>query len=308
MRRWIASDSGRIVRRNDVLTTIEKTIELEGRTIMYDSTGEGPPIVFVHGVWATGGVWYPVIDELANHYRCINIHLPLGVHRYPSPAGVDRSPDALARVIAGLIDALDLHDVTLVGNDTGGALCQLVIAKYPHRIGRLVLTNCDAYEVFPPKNLAPLYFAARFPALWWALAQATRLPRVQRRFFSTVAHSAPDMTLLNMLMSRFAGNAGVREDLRQTICAIGPRVTREAAKRFKYFTSPVLVLWGTDDLFFPVSLARRLVADFPNARLRLVPKARLFVGIDQPGPVSAAIAEFIGESVRANRSSATVSG
>ena len=139
--------------------TIERTIELEGRTIMYDVTGQGPPIVFVHGVWATGGVWYPVIDELAPKFRCINIHLPLGVHRYPSPPAVDHSPHALARVVAGLLDALDLRDVTLVGNDTGGAICQIVIAEHADRIGRLVLTNCDAFEVFPPRKLLPLYRA-----------------------------------------------------------------------------------------------------------------------------------------------------
>ena len=113
------------------METVETTITLEGRTIMYDVTGDGPPIVFVHGVWATGGVWYPVIDELATRFRCINVHLPLGVHRYPSPRGVDHSPAALARVVAALIEKLDLHDVTLVGNDTGGALCQLGDADRP---------------------------------------------------------------------------------------------------------------------------------------------------------------------------------
>jgi len=83
------------------IETVENVVEIEGRPIMYDVTGDGPPIVFVHGVWATGGVWYDVIDRLAPNFRCINIHLPLGVHRYPSPPEVDRSPLALARVIAG---------------------------------------------------------------------------------------------------------------------------------------------------------------------------------------------------------------
>jgi pimeloyl-ACP methyl ester carboxylesterase len=275
--------------------TTEHTIELEGRTIMYDVTGDGPPIVFVHGVWATGGIWYPVIEELAARHRCINVHLPLGVHRYPSPRGVDHSPLALARVIAGLLEALELENVTLVGNDTGGALCQLVVAYYPQRVGRLVLTNCDAFEVFPPRILAPLYFAARIPAIWWALAQLCRLPRVQRRFFGTVAHAAPDVPLLDMLMKRFAGNAGVREDLRQTIRAIRPDVTLEAAKHFASFTRDVLVLWGADDRFFPVSLGRRLAQAFPAGRFVRIERAKLFVGIDAPHEVAQAIAGFIAE-------------
>ncbi len=276
-----------------IVDTIESTLVLEGRKIMYDVTGDGPPIVFVHGVWATGGVWYPVIDELATRFRCINIHLPLGVHRYPSPRGVDHSPAALARVVAGLIEKLDLHDVTLVGNDTGGAICQLVIANHRERIGRLVLTNCDAFEVFPPKNLAPLYAAAGVPALWWAFAKLGRLPGFRKRFAATVSHTAPDPAMLKRLMLRFADDADVREDLRLTIRAIHPQITLDAAKTFASFDRDVLVLWGTDDIFFPVSLGRRLAAAFPNAKLQLVENAMLFVGINAPRETANAIASFV---------------
>jgi pimeloyl-ACP methyl ester carboxylesterase len=274
------------------IETVEQTIVLEGRTIMYDVTGEGPPIVFVHGVFATGGVWYDVIDRLAPNFRCINVHLPLGVHRYPSPPTVDHSPLALARVIAGLLEALDLRDVTLVGNDTGGALCQLVIAYQPERVGRLVLTNCDAFEVFPPKSLAPLYFAARIPALWWLFSKLTLRPQVRKRFFKTVAHTEPDGEVLAMLLGRFANNPGVREDLRKTIVAIRPQVTLEAAKRFASFDRDVLVLWGKDDIFFPVSLGERLAKAFPRGRFQAIDNAMLFVGIDAPQVVAPAIAGF----------------
>jgi pimeloyl-ACP methyl ester carboxylesterase len=265
---------------------------------MYDVTGEGPPIVFVHGVWATGGVWYGVIDRLADRFRCINIHLPLGVHRYPSPPGVDHAPQALARVITGVMDALDLHDVTLVGNDTGGALCQLVIAEGAPRVGRLVLTNCDAFEVFPPQRLAPIYAAARVPALWWLMAQAMRLPRVRRRFWSLVANAAPDGPVLNMLLDRFAMQGPIRRDLRLTIRAIDREQTLAAARRFSAFERDVLVLWGTDDVFFPVSLGRRLAAAFSKSSFQAVPNAKLFVGLDQPDVVATAIAGFAGDQKR----------
>jgi pimeloyl-ACP methyl ester carboxylesterase len=274
------------------IETVEQTIVLEGRKIMYDVTGEGPPIVFVHGVWATGGVWYDVIDRLSPNFRCINVHLPLGVHRYPSPPDVDHSPLALARVIVSLLEALELGDVTLVGNDTGGALCQLVVAHWPERIGRLVLTNCDAFEVFPPKKIAGLYFAARIPALWWFLSKLTLRPNVRKRFFKTVAHKEPDHQLLAMLLGRFANQAGVREDLRKTICAIRPQITLDAAKRFASFDRDVLVLWGKDDIFFPVSLGERLARAFPRGRFQPIDDAMLFVGIDAPQVVARAIAGF----------------
>ncbi len=275
------------------IETVESTTELEGRKIMYDITGEGPPIVFVHGVWATGGVWYPVIDELAKRFTCVNIHLPLGVHRYASPKHVDHSPAALARVVAGLLEKLDLRDVTLVGNDTGGAICQLVITKHPERIGRLVLTNCDAFEVFPPKKLAPLYFIARIPFLWKAFARRTLNRSTQRRFIATVQLTPPDVENVNMLMTRFATDAAIREDLRLTILQISPRVTLDAAKHFSKFDREVLILWGSEDIFFPVELGRRLEKAFPRAKMQVVPKARLFVGIDQPHVVAKAIADFV---------------
>ena len=118
--------------------------------------------------------------------------------------------------------------MTLVGNDTGGAICQLLIAGHPERIRRLVLTNCDAFEVFPPKILAPLYFLARFPLLWAAFARRTLRPTVQRRFLGTVQLAPPDMQNVNMLMTRFATDEAVREDLRLTIRQISPRLTLDA--------------------------------------------------------------------------------
>jgi len=100
------------------------------------------------------------------------------------------------------------------------------------------------------------------------------------------------MQLLGMLMHRFAADAGVREDLRQTICAISPRITLEAAEHFAAFERDVLVLWGTHDRFFPIDLGRRLAAAFPNARFHALDGARLFVSIDAPVAVSDAIDAF----------------
>lgn len=279
----------------------ERTLVLEGRTIHVDDVGVGAPIVFVHGVWATGGLWDPVVALLARRFRCVVPTLPLGVHKTASPANVDHSPLALAKVLSALFEALDLRDVTLVGNDTGGALAQLVVANFPERVGRVVLTNCDAYDVFPPKRLLPVYRAARSRALWWLFAQATRLPRIRRRFWSLVAHAAPDRRLLDMLFDRFADRANVREDLRLTLCAVSPAITQDAARAFASYDRDVLILWGADDYFFPVSLARRLAADFPRATLKIVPDARLFVPTDAPNVTASEIAAFATRASEAGR-------
>ncbi len=127
-------------------------IQLSQGTVRYRDEGAGPPVLFVHGVLVDGRAWDRVVPRLTDRARCIVPDLPLGAHQVPMPADADLSPLGLARLIVELIERLELDDVTLVGNDTGGALCQLVAAHHPQRLGRLVLTNCDSFEHFPPKQ------------------------------------------------------------------------------------------------------------------------------------------------------------
>ena len=110
--------------------------------------------MFVHGALVNADLWRKVVPELAKDFRCIAPDLPLGSHTPAMNADADLSPIGNARLIADFLDALDLDRVTLVGNDTGGALCQLVVTRHPERVGRLVLTNCDAYDNFPPRIFA----------------------------------------------------------------------------------------------------------------------------------------------------------
>src|SRR3954454_18378020 len=113
-------------------------VNLPQGTIRYRDRGQGPPIVFVHGALVNGDLWRKVVPELAKDFRCVTPDLPLGSHEIPMPANADLSPPAVAKLIADFLAALDLTDVTLVGNDTGGAMCQLVVTSHPERIGRLV--------------------------------------------------------------------------------------------------------------------------------------------------------------------------
>src|SRR3954451_17374114 len=112
-------------------------VNLPQGTIRYRDRGQGPPIVFVHGALVNGDLWRKVVPQLAPDFRCITPDLPLGSHEIPMPADADLSPPAIARLIADLLAALDLQGVTLVGNDTGGGLCQMVVAEGSDRVARL---------------------------------------------------------------------------------------------------------------------------------------------------------------------------
>src|SRR5690348_412214 len=160
------------------------TIDLPIGPIDYRAVGPraaGTPVaVFVHGFLVNSTLWDPVAEKLAAEgVRCILPDWPLGAHRRPVDPSAALSPIAVAGAVTGLLGALGLHDVVLVGSDTGGALCQLALRGDTHRVRGLVLTNCDAFEQFPPRFFVPLFALARSRLAVWTVAQQTRLRAVR---------------------------------------------------------------------------------------------------------------------------------
>lgn len=272
----------------------KRRLELSAGAIDYADVGSGSVLVFVHGVFVNGDLWRLVAPELAADFRCIVLTLPLGAHAVPMRPDADLSPLGLAKLIAEVIDKLELRDVTLVGNDTGGALCQLVIAHHPKHITRIVLTNCDAMEYFPPASLAPIYLIARIPGSFGLLAGALRSQRAQAIFFATVAKSKPDKSFLADTFRTFVADGAVRRDLQKTLGAVSKRDTLAAADTFAAFRGRTLVVWGEDDLFFPVKLGERLARKFPNASLELIENCRTLVPMDAPMRLISSIRSFVG--------------
>jgi pimeloyl-ACP methyl ester carboxylesterase len=159
-------------------------IKLSQGTIHYREQGSGVgggPVLLIHGLLVNGTIWDRTLPRLAQHARCIVPDLPLGSHATPMDQAADLTPPGLAALIAELITALGLEDVTLVGNDTGGALCQLTTAANPALVGRLVLTNCDSFEHFPPRAFKPLVSAlARVPGIVAATSALAALRPVRK--------------------------------------------------------------------------------------------------------------------------------
>ncbi len=273
----------------------QQSVDVDAGTIRYRDVGKGPVLLFVHGILVNGTLWRDVVPPLAGRFRCIVPDLPLGGHAVPMYPQADLTPSGVARIVADLMVALDLHDVTLVGNDTGGAICQIVITEHPERIGGLVLTNCDAYHAFFPLLLRPFswgatLFGERFTsAIGWAL----RHRPAQRLLLQLVARRKMDEATLDAYFSGFTGNAGVRRDVARFLPTVSSRYTLEAAKRFPTFPHPVLIVWGTADFIFPAKLAHRLKGDFADARPEFVDRSRAFVPEDQPEDLVRAIARFM---------------
>ena len=273
-----------------------KDVSLPQGTIRYRDTGSGPPIVFVHGLLVDGTLWRKVVPRLERDFRCIVPDLPLGSHRLPLKPEAERTPPGIARLIADFIAALDLEDVTLVGNDTGGALCQMVCADHPERIGRLVLTPCDAYENFLPPAFRGLQYAAKVPGLLTAILQGLRLGFIRRSPLGFgMLLKRPDPDVLEAWSRPVLENAAVRRDAVKFLAAIDKRQTIEAAAKLRSFDRPALLVWAPEDRMFKIKFAERLAGDLPNARLERVEDSLTFMPEDQPERLAELIAAFARE-------------
>src|SRR3954447_195961 len=264
--------------------------------IHYRESGAGPPIVFVHGLLVDGRLWRKVTPLLEGRFRCIVPDLPLGSHPKPMNMNADLSPAGLARIVADFLEALDLEDVALVANDTGGAISQITAANHPDRIGRLVLTNCDAFENFLPPAFRPLQWAARVPGGLGAIMQGMRLAPLRRlpiaygwlikRDFA----GAPTREWVEPYLT----DKAVRRDTVKVLRGIDPKHTFDAAGKLSRQERPTLLAWAVEDRHFKLSFAERLATTIPGARLERIDDSYTFVSEDQPER----LAELIGSFVR----------
>lgn len=273
-----------------------RDVEVTGGRLRLYETGDGPPIVFVHGFGVNANLWRKVVPRLSRDFRCITLDVPLGSHVLPIP-GADLSPPGLARLIADAIDSLGFDSVTLVANDTGGALCQIVITRWPERIGRLVLTSCESRGNVPPTIFSYMKVAARIPGALRVLTESMRIRPLRRLPFAygwlrkyPIDRQAEDSYALAGL-----ADPGVLADGGRVLRTLHRRHTNEAADLLGRFTRPTLLAWSRDDRFFKPHEAEGLARDLPNARLVWIDDARTFVSEDQPERLAELIDEFVRE-------------
>jgi len=272
-------------------------VRLSQGTIRYRELGSGKPIVLVHGLLVNGELWREVAPRLAESFRVIVPDWPLGSHELPLRPGTDLSPIGLAKIIADFMEELELEDVTLVGNNTGGAISQLVAVHHPERLGRLVLTPCDAYENFLPPMFRPLQILARVPGAVFFVGQSLR-PRAARRLpfaYGWLSKRPIPDELTDAWMAPLLSSGAIRREIAAILKGISSRYTLDAAKRFGEFTKPVLLAWAPEDRFFKQRYAERMMGAFPNARLERIEDSFTFVSLDQPERTAELIGAFAAE-------------
>jgi pimeloyl-ACP methyl ester carboxylesterase len=285
-----------------------KEIELSAGTIEYlDTGGDGPTLVLLHGLMMDASLWDGPIADLSVDHRCVAPTLPLGAHRHAMHADADLSLPGLARLVAEFLDRLDLHNVTLVGNDTGGALVQLLMRDGAARVGRVVLASCEAFDNFPPGLTGrTLMLAGKLsPRMFGLFMQQMRLRPLRRLPIAfgwlTMRGDAATARWMKPVLTQ----PQIRRDAVRTLraAAADTHLLLEAAERLPSFNHPALVVWASRDRVMPPEHGRRLAELLPQGQLVEVEDSYTLIPLDQPARLAQIIGEFTRETGRPPRAS-----
>jgi pimeloyl-ACP methyl ester carboxylesterase len=273
------------------------TLELSAGPIEYqDSGGDGPVVVLLHGLAMDGRVWDDVVARLGDGFRCVRPTQPFGAHRLPMNADADLSLRGQGRIVAELLERLEVDNVTLVFNDWGGA--QVMVADgLMDRVARLVLTPCESFENYPPGipgRVAAL--SGRLPGgltmmrLTLKARPLRRLPIVYGRMSK---RGVPDELMLDWIAP--LARREIQRDLRRYVSGVsqGRREMLAATPALARFEKPVLVVWGSEDRMMRPANGRRLADAFPNAELVEVADSYVLMPIDQPVTLAEELRRFI---------------
>jgi pimeloyl-ACP methyl ester carboxylesterase len=269
-----------------------REVTLPAGTVRYREAGEGKPVVFVHGYLVDGRLWDGVVDRLSGGFRCLAPDWPIGAQQVAMNPDADLSPYGIAATISAFLEALDLEDVTIVGNDSGGAISQVLVTRHPERIGRLVLTNCDTHENFPPGIFKAMPPIAALPGGMTLLAAPFRIGALARAAFKPFSKNPIPARLIASWMEPGLHDAGVKHDVKKVTAGMNKRYTLEAAEKLRSAELPILLAWAPGDRFFPIKYAQRLAAETPNAKIVEIADSATFVPLDQPERLAEEIAAF----------------
>ena len=205
-------------------------------------------------------------------------------------------------MILGLLDALGLDEVAVVGHDHGGAVAQLLAARHPERIGALVLCNVEAYDNWPSADERPLVRLTQVPVVGALLLKAYGTPRIHRLLLS-IGKAVKNKDVLDdeLIAGYVRANASDLNRLHKTARFLAGQLdpdknrwTNEALPGLRLFGHPTLLLWGEDDVHFGPNWARKLEEDIPGVEhVEILPDTGHLLMEERPVEVSSAIRSFL---------------
>ncbi len=257
---------------------LRQTVETRSGLVSYVDVGAGPVSLFVHGVGMNGYLWRNVIAGLQDERRCIALDLPLHGHT-PAKPDQDFTLPGLAAVVEDFCDALDLHKIDLVGNDTGGAVCQVFATRCSRRLQSMVLTNCDTHDNLPPEEFQPTVDLAAAGELAPTAVQLAETPKLAREVVFASTYEDPEWLSdeeVRAFLVPVVGTTEVARQFERMLISLRAEDLLAAEPALQRLSVPTLIVWGTADTFFALPWAYWLrdniagatgVVEMPGARL-----------------------------------------
>jgi pimeloyl-ACP methyl ester carboxylesterase len=273
-----------------------RSIQVPAGVVQYDEVGSGPPVVLLHGLLMDHTLWDRVLPLLPAGFRYLRPVLPLGAHRRPMHPGADLTLPGQVQLVADVLDALGLEDVTLVHSDWGGALF-LTARGLDHRVARQVILPCEAFDNFPPGLPGKMVaVAVRLPGGLQLAARQLRvgwLRRLPLLYGQMARRPVPDQ-----LMRRWTEPVLTNPDIRRDLLAYARGPFDKAAlvrdtEALRRFQGEVLVVWSPDNKVMPPAHGRRLAALLPRARYAEIPGAYVLSMLDEPEAVAREMGRFL---------------
>ncbi len=265
-----------------------------GATIGYWRSGNGPPLVLLHGLLATALHWTLVAPRLARDFTVYVPELPFGGHQIGTDPGVDVSVDGQAALVSALLDALDLSRVCVVGNDTGGAIAQVIAVDHPGRLGSVIISDGDAFDNLPPPVFRYLCWLAYAPPALSLLMRCMTIPSINRSplAFGWLTNRGLPAPVLAHYRRVFSRTGATRRDLVRFLRGVDDASTLRASRRFGEITLPVMIAWSEVDRVFPLAHARRMNEMIHGSELVTCRISYAYLPWDQPEWFAGRIASF----------------
>jgi pimeloyl-ACP methyl ester carboxylesterase len=246
-----------------------RSIETPSGRIGYAEAGSGPVALFVHGVLLNKHLWRHQLAGLSDIRRCIALDLLAHGDTEIKP-DQDVSVTANANMLKEVLDALKIDQVDLIGNDSGGGIAQIFAALNPNRMRSLILTNCDTHDNWPPEAFKPFVNMVNAGGLSDTLNAMLADKAIYRSPGALgPAYERPENVSdedIEIYLRPFLRSEQRTRDLQRFVAAFDHKHTVVVEPRLRQLQAPTLIVWGTDDVYFPLKWAYWLAETIPGAK------------------------------------------
>lgn len=285
-------------------------VDVDTASVAYfDSGGDGPPVLLLHGCPFTKFVWRNVIPRLSDQFRCVAPDL-LGLGETETPVGADWSLPAQVDAVLALLDRLGLQRVAVVGHDQGGAIAQLIAIQHPRRVTALVLADAEAYDNWPSAEELPFIRVTQLPVigrlvLWaWSRRPLFRWALAEGKAVYDRSVLTDDLVdgYISANLATAQKRAKTRRFLATQLDPVNQAHTHTLADALRGVDTPTLILWGEDDVHFSPVWARRLASDIPSTTgVEILPGTGHLLMEEQPDRAANLIREFLTTTIRSGQ-------